>query len=89
MAEERRKKRAAMRVLERRLIIEWPEVFDAVCPRPLAIGIHKAIRAATGVSGAIVLDEWNEPSGEDLGGGHPLGAVMEQVCLTGSRSGER
>jgi hypothetical protein len=36
------------------LINEWPELFDVTHPRPLAIGIHKVIRTASGISGAIV-----------------------------------
>jgi hypothetical protein len=43
------------------LIDKWPALFDPVVPRPLAIGIHKAIRATAGVSAAIAKDvpgEW-------------------------------
>jgi hypothetical protein len=61
MAEARRQRRIAMRSLERRLVNEWPGLFDPVAPKPLAIGIHRAIKRATGVSktlARLVLDGW-------------------------------
>lgn len=53
-----KRKRAAVRALHRELVNRWPNLFDPVAPRPLAIGIGRAIRAALraelSVSGVIV-----------------------------------
>jgi sRNA-binding protein len=57
-AEARERNSAAVRALHCELVKRWPTLFDPVVPKPLVIGIDRAIRDALppelGVSRAIV-----------------------------------